>query len=182
MIDFAKPELPSDDKRWKAIQKEMRKHGYRHDALIQILHSVQGAFGYLGKDALAFVAASLRLPMSKVYAVATFYHYFVLEPAGEHSCVICTGTACYIKGVPELLDMLKREYGVGLGETTADKKLSLVSARCVGACGLAPVAVIDGETYGKLTAESMHETLEKILNSDIAETADASRDEEEVEA
>jgi len=163
IIDYAKPKPPSDDKRWKMIQAEMRKYGHSHDALIQALHAVQSAFGYIDADALGFVAASLRVPLSRVYGVATFYHYFTMKPRGQHTCVICTGTACYIKGVPELLAALKETYGIGLGETSEDDKLSLLSARCVGACGLAPVAVIDGEAVGKLTPERLLLTLEEVI-------------------
>ncbi len=173
MIDFSKPEPPSDDKRWKMVNAEMRKHGYRHSSLIQVLHAVQGVFGYLNKESLAYVAASLKLPLSKVYGVATFYHYFMLEPQGEHTCVICTGTACYIKGGDKLLDMLRDDYGVEVGETTADNRLSLLSARCVGACGIAPVVVIDGETHGKLTPEGLKEALEEALAREPREEVEA---------
>ncbi len=166
MIDFIKPEPPTNDKRWKLVNAAMRKHGHAHHALIQTLHAVQGAFGYLDKDALAYVAASLRLPLSKVYGVATFYHYFTMKPQGKHTCVLCTGTACYIKGVPDLLTVVKEKYGVKLGETTEDGELSMLSARCVGACGLAPVAVIDGETVGKLTPELLCAKLEEVISHD----------------
>jgi len=162
-IDFAKPTPPTEDKRWKMVQAEMRKHGYSHDALIQALHAVQSAFGYLDRDALAFVAASLRVPLSRVYGVATFYHYFTMKPRGKHTCVMCTGTACYIKGVPALLTAVKEKFGIGLGETSEDGELSLLSARCVGACGLAPVAVIDGEAVGKLTPEALLNKLEEVI-------------------
>ena len=163
IIDYAKPAPPSDDKRWKMVQAEMRKYGHSHDALIQALHAVQSAFGYLDPGALGFVAASLRVPLSRVYGVATFYHYFTMKPRGRHTCVICTGTACYIKGVPQLLAALKETYDIGLGETSEDDNLSLLSARCVGACGLAPVAVIDGEAVGKLTPEHLLLTLEEVI-------------------
>lgn len=163
MINYTKPQPPSEDKRWKIVQAEMRKFGNSHYALIQALHAVQDAFGFLDNDALAFVAASLRVPLSRVYGVATFYHYFTLKPAGKHTCTICTGTACYIKGVPELLTALKEKYNVGLGQTTEDGELSVLSARCVGACGLAPVAVIDGLVVGKLTADKLIASLEEVI-------------------
>jgi len=98
-----------------------------------------------------------------VYGVATFYHYFTMAPPGKHTCVICTGTACYIKGVPALLKALKEHFKVGLGETTPDGELSILSARCVGACGLAPVAVIDGKVVGKLTPESLSAHLKEVI-------------------
>jgi bidirectional [NiFe] hydrogenase diaphorase subunit len=164
VLDFAKPTPPSDDKRWRIVQVQMRKHGHSPHALIETLHAVQDAFGYLDRDSLQYVAVSLRLPLSKVYGVATFYHYFTLKPQGKHTCVICTGTACYIKGVPELLTALKEKHGVGLGETTRDGELSVLSARCVGACGLAPVAVIDGQVAGKLTANSLIHRIDEVIH------------------
>ena len=163
MIERAKPQPPSDDKRWRFVQAEMSRHGYAHHALIQSLHAVQGAFGYLDKEALAYVARALRLPLGKVYGVATFYHYFTLKPPGKHTCVLCTGTACYIKGVPALLTAVQDKYDIKLGQTTDDGELSLLSARCVGACGLAPVAVIDGEVVGNLTPAGLLARLEEVI-------------------
>ena len=91
------------------------------------------------------------MPLSKVYGVATFYHFFTLKPQGEHTCVVCMGTACYIKGAQQMLDALEKTYGVKPGETTPDGKLSVLTARCIGSCGLAPAVVFDGEVAGKLT-------------------------------
>ncbi len=162
MLNYVKPAPPSTDKRWKLVQAEMRKFGNSHYALIQTLHAVQDAFGFLDDDALTYVATALRVPLSRVYGVATFYHYFTLKPAGRHTCTICTGTACYIKGVPDLLKAIQERFGVKLGETTEDNAISFLSARCVGACGLAPVAVIDGETVGKLTASTLISKLEEV--------------------
>jgi bidirectional [NiFe] hydrogenase diaphorase subunit len=163
MLSYTRPQPPSDDNRWKIVTAEMSKYGYAHHALIQALHAVQNAFGYLNREALEFVADSLRVPLSKVYGVASFYHYFTMTPPGKHTCVVCTGTACYIKGVPALLNAVKEQYGVALGETTEDGELSILSARCVGACGLAPVAVIDGEAVGKLTPETLVGRLKEVV-------------------
>lgn len=146
---------PTDDKRWKIVAATMRRHGNNPNALIETLHTVQEAFGYLDDDALRFVALSLNAPFSKVYGVATFYHFFTLKPQGEHSCVVCTGTACYIKGAKRLLEAVEEEFGVKPGETTADNKLSVLMARCLGSCGLAPAVVIDGNVTGKLEAGSL---------------------------
>ena len=141
---------PSDDKRWRVVDATMRRHGYRPPALIEALHSVQQAFGYLDEPGLRYVAGSLGVPLSRVYGVATFYHYFSMKPPGEHTCVVCTGTACYIKDSPALLRAITAELGVEPGETTADGKLSLLTARCLGTCGLAPAAVLDGQVVGRL--------------------------------
>ena len=97
--------------------------------------------------------ASLRLPPSRVYGVATFYSYFTLEPPGVHTCVVCMGTACYINGATKLLDGIVEELGVSAGQTTSDGQISVLTAHCVGACSVAPVVVIDGEVHGKLSAD-----------------------------
>jgi len=156
-----RPELPSDDKRWKIVNATMRRTGYADHALIEALHSVQDAFGFLDEEAMTFVAESLDLPLSKVYGVATFYHLFMLKPKGRHACVVCTGTACYIKGAGGLIEGLQQRFGVDPGETTEDRALSVMSARCVGACGLAPAVVFDGDVIGKLGAEQLVARIER---------------------
>jgi bidirectional [NiFe] hydrogenase diaphorase subunit len=158
------PSLPSDDKRWKLVNATMRRIGYDDTALIEALHSVQSAFGYLDETALNFVAESLDVPTSKVFGVATFYHLFMLKPKGRHACIVCTGTACYIKGADQLLDGLRGRYGVAPGETTEDDALSVMSARCVGACGLAPAVVVDGNVLGKLDTDGLLVALEDVVS------------------
>ncbi len=145
-----KLEPPSDDKRWRIVQATMQRNGFERDGLIETLHTVQESFGFLDDDSLRYVAASLNAPLSQVYGVSTFYHLFTLKPAGRHTCVVCLGTACYIKGIPQLLKEIENEYGIKAGQTTADGTLSLMTARCLGSCGLAPVAVFDGDIAGKV--------------------------------
>jgi bidirectional [NiFe] hydrogenase diaphorase subunit len=144
---------PSDDKRWRIVQATMRRNGFKRSGLIETLHSVQESFGFLDEESLRYVSFSLRAPLSQVYGVSTFYHLFSLKPAGKHSCVVCTGTACYIKGAPQLLARIQETYGIKPGETTEDGRFSLLTARCVGSCGLAPVAVFDSEVQGNQSAE-----------------------------
>ena len=139
----------------------MRRVGQNSKGLIETLHTVQEAFGYLDETSLRYVAASLRVPVSRAYGVATFYHLFTLKPAGEHTCVICLGTACYIKGAPQLVDTVRREFRVLPGETTNDGKVSIVSARCLGSCGLAPAVVYDNEVAGKVTPDQLRQQLTK---------------------
>ncbi len=158
-VSYVRPPLPSEDVRWRIVQGAMRRQGYSQNALIETLHAVQQAFGFIDAEAMRFIARSLRLPLSKVYGVVTFYHLFSLRPQGRHACVICTGTACYIKGAPAVLAAIEKKYGAAEGETTEDGALSVMSARCLGACGRAPAGVFDGEIVGNLTAAS---TLEKI--------------------
>jgi bidirectional [NiFe] hydrogenase diaphorase subunit len=143
---------PSEDKRWRIVNATMRRHGYEPNALIETLHTVQESFGFLDNDALRYVAGSLSVPLSRVYGVATFYNFFTLKPQGEHTCVMCMGTACYIKGAPTVLAAIQQQTGIKPGETTPDKKVSLIIARCLGACGIAPAGVFDSEVAGKLTS------------------------------
>ncbi len=156
------PAPPSDDKRWRIVDTRMRRLGHRPDALIEALHSVQEAFGFLDGGSLAYVGDSLGVPLSKVFGVATFYAFFTLKPQGRHACVVCTGTACYINGASGILARIGRDLGVRPGQTTEDGELSLLSARCLGACSLAPAMVLDGEVHGKLTPDGVVERLEAL--------------------
>ena len=146
---------PSGDKRFRVLEVAMKRHQFRQDALIEILHTAQELFGYLEFDLLYFIARHLKLPPSRVYGVATFYHLFTLKPKGRHTCVICTGTACYVNGADQLLAAISAEACIGPGETTADGEISLLTARCIGACGNAPVVVADGVVLGRQTADDM---------------------------
>jgi bidirectional [NiFe] hydrogenase diaphorase subunit len=137
----------------------MRKLGNQPRGLIETLHSVQESFGYLDDSALRYVAHSLRVPLSRAYGVATFYHFFTLKPPGKHTCVICLGTACHIKGAPQLLTATEGQLEIGDGETTPDGNVSLVTAHCIGSCVLAPVAVLDGEIVGKVTSDQLHNSV-----------------------
>jgi bidirectional [NiFe] hydrogenase diaphorase subunit len=145
---------PSGDKRFALLDAAMKKHQFRGDALLEVLHTAQEVFGFLGLDLLLYVARALKLPPSRVYGVATFYHFFSLAPRGEHSCVVCLGTACYVKGAANVLAAVERECGVKTGETSQDNLVSVLTARCLGACGIAPAVVFDNEVAGKVTAEA----------------------------
>ena len=161
MPAFTPPPLPSDDKRWKIVNGTMRKNGFARHALIETLHTVQSAFGYLDDDSIRFVARSLRVPLSQAYGVVTFYHHFSLKPPGKHTMTVCTGTACYIKGTDKLLASAEAKLGITQGHTTGDGNISLMTARCVGACGRAPVVLTDGELQGMMTGEIVLEQLER---------------------
>jgi len=152
-------EHASGDKRFKILEAHMKKHLFRHDALIEILHKAQELFGFLDDDLLLFIAVKLKLPASRVYGVATFYHFFTLKPQGTHTCVVCMGTACYVKGADKVIAAVEGRAKIKAGETTADNKLSLLTARCIGACGIAPAVVYDGKVMARQTPES---TLERI--------------------
>ena len=137
-------EHASGDKRFKILEAHMKKHLFRQDALIEVLHKAQELFGFLEDDLLLFISYKLKLPASRVYGVATFYHFFTLKPQGKHTCVVCMGTACYVKGADKLIAAVEGELKTKFGETTTDNKVSLLTARCIGACGIAPAVVYDG--------------------------------------
>lgn len=151
----------SGDNRFKLLDRAITKNHSRGDALIEVLHAAQGIFGFLENDLLVYIARSLKLPLSTVYGVATFYHFFRLKPKGEHTFVLCMGTACYVKGASGIQKSVEEHCKCKLGETTADNKISLIQARCVGSCGLAPVAVLDDNVAGKLTPESAVDKIKK---------------------
>jgi len=148
-MPIASPDHPTTDKRWKFIDLAMQRHDYRPDALIETLHAAQNAFGYLDTETLRYIAARLKLPPSKVYGVTTFYNHFDTRPKGDHTLVVCTGTACHVKGNDRILAWVQAQHGLRPGETTPDNRLSLVEVRCVGACALAPVILTDGALTGK---------------------------------
>ncbi len=129
--------------------------------LIEILHKAQDIFGYLPVEVQMFVAEQLEISLSKVYGVVTFYNRFSMTPRGKYLINVCTGTACYVKGAPKLIQMLSEELKIGMGETTPDNMFTLSEVRCVGACSLAPVLVIDEETYGRLDTRKK---VKEILN------------------
>jgi bidirectional [NiFe] hydrogenase diaphorase subunit len=135
------------------LEKAMKEHEFKESALLEILHRAQEIYGYLDKDLLMDVAGSLNLPPSHVYGVVTFYSIFKLTEPGEHIVTGCLGTACYVKGVEEIIQAIEREFNVRRGETTSDRKLSLFLTRCIGACAMAPNIVVDSEVIGKATKE-----------------------------
>ena len=136
---------PSGDDRFAVIDKQLNRAHHAQDQLIEILHVAQDVFGHLSEDVLIYVAHALRLPPSQVYGVATFYHLFDLTAPGDHTCTVCTGTACFVKGANHIVRSVGEEYDVEAGQTSADRRLTLRTARCIGSCGLAPVVVLNGE-------------------------------------
>jgi bidirectional [NiFe] hydrogenase diaphorase subunit len=136
------------------LEKVLKGHGHDKDALLEVLNKAQEIYGYLSKDLLTDISQSLDLPPSSVYGVATFYSLFKLTEPGEHIVSGCLGTACYVKGVEEIMQAIEHEFNVKRGETTSDRKLSLFVTRCIGACAMAPNIVIDDEVIGKVTREA----------------------------
>lgn len=142
---------PPGDKRRAILDTFMKRQQFRGDALIEVLHKAQELHGYLDDATLLHVARSLRLPPSRVCGVATFYHHFTLRPPGAHTCVVCLGTACYVKGADQIMAAVGRAADISPGGTTQDRQLSLLAARCIGACGLAPAVVYDGAVAPRQT-------------------------------
>jgi len=127
----------------------------RRGRLIMVLHAIQTAFGYIPAAATRLIARHLQIPMARIYEVLTFYHYFKLQQPGRHRIAVCMGTACYLKGAPQVVDELQRMLKVTAGDTTADRHFHLETVRCLGCCGLAPVVTVDGDTHGLQTGDSI---------------------------
>lgn len=159
-------DVSRSDPRIKLIAAKIKKEQRRPDALIEILHTAQNVYGYLPLPVLTYITQELKLPPSRVLSTVSFYHFFSLKSKGEHTCLVCTGTACYVKGAQQLLDAVEAAYGIKAGEVTEDNQLGLSVARCIGACGLAPAVVIDDEVQAKIDAqgivEKIHEKTGKI--------------------
>jgi bidirectional [NiFe] hydrogenase diaphorase subunit len=170
---------PSGDARFKLIDRALERLQFQQDALIEVLHTAQEVFGYLDQGLLVYVARQLRLPLSWVYGVATFYHFFSLEPQGEHSCIVCMGTACYVKRSAEILAAVQHAYDVEAGETTRDGKLSVSTARCLGSCGLAPLVVLDGEVLGRQTPETTLDRVSEAMKAKAPAAAATSQEDQE---
>ncbi|MGO9596765.1 MAG: bidirectional hydrogenase complex protein HoxE [Isosphaeraceae bacterium] len=144
----------SGDGRFKMLDASMKRQRFQPDALIEVLHTAQELFGYLQDDILHYVAHGLKLPPSRVYGVATFYHFFTFTPKAAHSCVVCLGTACYVKGGEGLLSSVRQSAAELNAQAGGNGTfVSVATARCLGACGLAPVVVIDGEVCGTMAPD-----------------------------
>lgn len=155
------PPAAVKDNREKLLERAMSRHQYSGDALIEVLHTAQELYGFLSRPLLKTIAAKLRLPPSRVLGVATFYHFFSLKPKGEHTFVVCLGTACYVAGGLSLVEKLERRCAKA-GQTTADGKVSVETARCIGSCGLAPAVIYDGSVLARVTPDGIDRELDKI--------------------
>ncbi|WP_142414145.1 NADH-quinone oxidoreductase subunit NuoE [Hathewaya massiliensis] len=140
--------------------KEQSNVENKESALIAVLHKAQELYGYLGDEVQEFIADKLEIPVSKVYGVVTFYSYFTTEPKGKYVISVCTGTACFVRGAGEVLDEFKKELGIKEGETTKDGLFTLDVLRCVGACSIAPVVLVNEDVHGYFDKSQV----KKILN------------------
>ena len=163
--------MSASETRRSMLEKVLKEHDFQESALLEILHKAQEIYGYLSKDLLMDLCQSLNLPPSHVFGVATFYSLFKLTEPGEHIVTGCLGTACYVKGVEEIMQAVEREFKVKRGETTPDRKLSIFVTRCIGACAMAPNMVVDDEVIGKATKELVLEKIRLALRGVKSETS-----------
>lgn len=145
------------------LLKTIEAHRGEAGALMPVLHEAQNIYGYLPAEVQTVIAEKLNIPLAEVYGVATFYSQFSLTPKGKHRINVCLGTACYVKGSDKILEAIEKELKVKCGECTHDNRFSIESCRCVGACGLAPVMIVDGEVYGKLKPGDVEHILDKYM-------------------
>lgn len=137
------------------VQMTAKKWGRQRGALIMALHEIQERYGYVPRDVALQIAQLMDIPMARIYEVLTFYNFFKLEAPGKYTISVCMGTACYLKGAPDLVDAFKAELSIEEGESTDDGLFHLQAVRCVGCCGLAPVVTINGETYSKVECKDV---------------------------
>ncbi len=143
----------------KKIENILRQHDHRKERIIQILSDIQKIHNYLPKDVLQYVSQRLKLPLSEIYSIATFYAAFSLKPRGKHLVTVCMGTACHVRGAPAVLNRLEDRLGVTSGSTTQDNQFTLKTVNCLGACALAPIVVVDEEYHGQTSVNKVDKLL-----------------------
>ena len=146
---------------WTQIDEIITANRSIPGSVIGVLRECQDVVGYLPVELIDYISNGLNLSRSEVYGVASFYSLFSFEPKGRHLIKVCMGTACYVKGIKEAVSRIENKYGVKEGGTSDDRRFSLEAVRCLGACGLAPVVVVDQDTYGDVKADTVIDTLEK---------------------
>ena len=154
--------IAADDKKiaeLKIFMQESKTKDHPDSQLISILHKAQELYGYLSQEVMNEIAKEMDIPTAHIWGVATFYHYFSLKPKGKHAISVCLGTACYVKGVEEILNTIRGELKIDFGQTSEDNLFTLQEARCLGACGLAPVIMIDDKIYGSLNPKKVIEII-----------------------
>jgi NADH:ubiquinone oxidoreductase subunit E len=146
----------------KGFIANLQGQEYPNSYLIAVLHKAQEIYRYLRKDVIQEISTLLNIPVSTIWGVATFYHYFNLEPRGEYVISVCLGTACYVKGSDRVLETVRNELGVDAGRTTADMKFTLLTTRCLGTCALSPVMMINNRVYSQLTTKKVVNIINKL--------------------
>lgn len=141
-------------KELKEFISSVKKKECGDSYLIAVLHKAQDLFGYVSREVMDEISLAMNIPTAHIWGVATFYHYFSLSPKGKHSVSVCMGTACYVKGADKVLQAIKDHLKIEVGQTTKDGLFTLQEARCLGACGLAPVVMIDDKIYGNVSEKN----------------------------
>ncbi len=137
------------------INKVIERYGAKGSALLAILQDIQAEEKFLPKEALEYVSQKMNIPLVHIFRIATFYNALSLKPRGRHKIDVCLGTACHVRGGGKILDKLERDLKIAVGETTKDKRFTLEAVHCVGCCSLGPVAVVDGEVFGRLAQDKV---------------------------
>jgi NADH-quinone oxidoreductase E subunit len=153
--------MTEQKEKFAQLQKVIDEHKDQKGALMPVLQAAQNIFDCVPMDVQEYIADSLGTTLSDVYGVATFYSQFSLQPKGKYVVGVCLGTACYVRGSQKVLDRVEKELGIKVGETSADAKFTIQATRCLGACGLAPVMMINDEVYGRLEDSEVPGILEK---------------------
>lgn len=146
---------------WDTIDEIIAKWKNTPGSVIPVLRECQEVVRYLPSELLMYISQGMGLPLSQVFGVATFYSFFSLTPKGRHNIKVCTGTACYVKGIKESINRIHGKYNLKEGATTEDRRFSMEGVRCLGACGLAPVMVVNKDIYGAVSADKVIQILEK---------------------
>ncbi len=145
---------------WSTVDAIIAEHRDTPGALITVLRKCQDVVGWFPENLIDHIAAGMNIPLSEVFGVVSFYSLFSLKPKGRHTIKVCTGTACYVKGVREVMGRISAKYGMEEGQTCEDRRFDLQGVRCLGACGLAPVMVVDKDVHGDVSADSVLEILD----------------------
>jgi len=145
----------------REVDTIIKQYGGQESSILAILQDIQAKEKYLPKETLEYVSQKMGIPMTGIFRIATFYNALSIKPRGRHKIDVCLGTACHVRGGNKILDKLQRDLGIPVGETTKDKRFTLESVRCVGCCSLGPVAVVDGEVFGRLTQDKMPSILKE---------------------
>jgi len=161
MNEGSTPAFAGTKEQEQRLDEVIRRHINTRGALIPILHQAQEIYGYLPMEVQKMVAQKLDIPLSEIYGVVTFYTQFSLYPKGKYRVSVCLGTACYVKGAGDILQRAKDTLGIDVGHCTADGKFSLDATRCIGACGLAPVMMVNDDVYGRLSADDVADIIKK---------------------
>jgi len=151
----------TDEQKYTQLKKFIDDNKEKEGYLIPVLHMAQAIFGYLPPEVQNFVAKEMNVSVSMVRGVVTFYSYFKSFPTGRHTITVCLGTACYVRGAKKILEEIEKKLGISIGETTEDRRFSMGVQRCLGACGLAPVIMVDKDIHGRMSVKKLEKILEQ---------------------